>query len=133
MQDIIEPIIHKAAVSNLEISFRKSGLSIGDVAELHLCDDGRIAVYAHISRRRFLFRRLSLTRIGHLVAQAGPLLIPALRRGDHLRVRVVGLTPEHLSPDGTPEMFISVWGTTRHFHTRPAPAPAPTPLSSPAV
>lgn len=115
MQDIIEPIIHKAAVTSLEIKLKDTGLSIGDTAELHLNDDGRIAVYAIVSRRGFLIRRRRLTRLGFLGPQAAPLLLPALRKGDYLRVRVVGLTPEHLAADGRAEMSISVWGNISHL------------------
>ncbi|MGB3279436.1 MAG: hypothetical protein WBA92_09620 [Pseudorhodobacter sp.] len=119
MQDIIEPIIHKAAVIDLKIALKNTGLSIGDTAELHLTDEGKIAVYAHIRKRSFLFHRRKLALIGHLGAKATPLLTPALRRGDYLRVRVVGLTPEHLASDGKAEMHVSVWGTARHFFTPP--------------
>jgi hypothetical protein len=124
MQDIIEPIIHKAAVIELEISFKDTGLSIGDAAELHLNEEGRIAVYAVVSRRNFLIRRRRLTRIGYLGPQALPLLLPTLRKGDYLRVRVVGLTPEHLAPDGRAEMSISGWGNISHLlnkTTKPQP------------
>jgi hypothetical protein len=38
-----------------------------------------------------------------------------LGRNDHLRVRIVGLTPEHLATDGKAEMYVSVWGATRHL------------------
>ncbi len=121
MQEIIEPIIHKAAVTELKLMLKTTGLSIGDSAQLHLEDDTRIAVYAHIHKRRFLIRRRVLARFGYLGAHATPLLAPALRRGDHMRVRVVDLTPEHLAPNGKAEMYISVWGTARHFLARPAP------------
>lgn len=121
MQYIIEPIIHKAAVIDMKIALRNTGLSIGDPAELHLTDQGQIAVHAYIHKRSFLFSRRKLTYIGHLGAKAMPLLAPALRRGNYLRVRVVGLTPEHLATDGKAEMHISVWGTTRHLFTSVAP------------
>lgn len=120
VQELIEPIIHKATVTDLTRPLKNSGLSIGDTAELHLGEDGRIAVYVQITKRSFLIRRRVHALIGYLGAQANTLLTPALRRGDHLRVRVVGLTPEHLATSGNPEMFVSVWGTTRHFHARPA-------------
>jgi hypothetical protein len=130
LQEIIEPIIHKAAVIDLQIPLKPTGLSIGDAAELHLGDDGRISVYTHISKRSFLFRRRVLAHVGFLGPQAGPLLSAALRRGDHLRVRIVGLTPEHLAPNGKSEMHISVWGTTRHFYARTEPKPALQPTTS---
>lgn len=116
MQGIIEPIIHKAAVTNLQRPLRNAGLSLGDACELHLDADGRIAVYVHILRRSFLFRRRRLALIGYLAARTTPLIGPALQRGDPLRVRLVGLTPEHLASSGTPEMHISVWGNTHHFY-----------------
>lgn len=119
MQGIIEPIIHKAAVKDLTYPLRNTGLSIGDACELHLGDDGRIAVYVYLLKRRFLIRRRVQALIGYLGTQANPLLVPALRRGDALRVRLVGLTPEHLATSGKAEMHISVWGNTqRFFHVR---------------
>jgi len=114
MQDIIEAIINKAAVCDLQTAIRNTGLCIGDAAELHLCDDGRVAVWATIRKSRFLIRRRVLAHLGNLGPQACQILTPALRRGDHLRVRVVGLTPEHLAPDGRAEMHVSVWGNLRH-------------------
>jgi hypothetical protein len=118
VHDIIEPLLHKAAVRDLLRPIRNSGLSIGDTAQLHLTEDGRIAVWATLRYTRFFLPRRSLLPLGHLGADAGQILTPALRRGDHLRVRVVGLTPEHLSPDGQAEMHISVWGNARYL---PAP------------
>lgn len=116
VQGIIEPILHKATVIELKHPLRKAGLSIGDAGEVRLGDDGRIAVYAHILRRRFLVRRRVLALIGYLGVQANPLIGPALRRGDPLRVRLVGLTPEHLASSGRPELHISVWGSTQPLY-----------------
>ncbi|MDN5785959.1 hypothetical protein [Pseudorhodobacter sp.] len=110
MHEIIEPLIHKASVSGLCVQIRKTGLSIGDVAELGLADDGRIAVYARIVKRGFLLRRPVRALVGYLGHQASQILTPALRRGAPLRVRVVSLTPEHLAPGGKAEMSVSVWG-----------------------
>lgn len=116
VRGIIEPIIHKTAVIELQYPLRKAGLSIGDAGELRLGDDGRIAVYAHILKRRFLIRRRMLALIGYLGAQANPLIGPSLRRGDALRVRLVGLTPEHLASSGRPELHISVWGSVQPLY-----------------
>ncbi len=118
VQDIIEPILHKAAVCDLTRPIRQSGLSIGDAAQLHLTEDGHVTVWATIRHRRFFLPRRTLLALGQLGAQAAQILTPALRRGDHLRVRVVGLTPEHLAPNGQAEMHISVWGNARYL---PAP------------
>lgn len=123
MQDNIEAIIHKAAVCDLQTTIRTTGLSIGDVAELHLGDDGTVAVWGVISKTRFLIRRKVLAHIGNLGPQASKILTPALRRGEHLRVRVVGLTPEHLATDGKAEMSVSVWGNARNLQrSRHSPA-----------
>jgi hypothetical protein len=127
MQDIIEPIIHKAAVCDLTMTLRTSGLSINDPAELRLSDDDRVAVYARTLKRSFFIRRSVLRHLGYLGASATVLLTPILRRGDHLRVRIVGLTPEHLASDGQAEMHVSVWGTARHFYASKPPAPAAKP------
>jgi hypothetical protein len=115
MQDIIEPIIHKAAVQDLTLRLRTTGLSIGDTAELRMDADNRIAVFAPVIRRRFFIRRAVLRHVGYLGPSATALLAPMLGRNDHLRVRIVGLTPEHLATDGKAEMYVSVWGATRHL------------------
>ncbi|QCO56322.1 hypothetical protein EOK75_11625 [Pseudorhodobacter turbinis] len=127
MQDLLEPIIHKTKVFDLQMPLKHSGLSIGDAAELRLDKDGVITVWCRVSKRSFLIRRKVMAHLGNLRATADQILSPALQRGDHLRVRVVGLTPEHLATDGKAEMYISVWGTARNFQQiKPAPAkPAP--------
>lgn len=116
VQGIIEPLLHKTAVIELQHPLRRAGLSIGDAGELRLGDDGRIAVYAPILKRRFLIRRRILALIGYLGPTANPLIVPALRRGAPLRVRVVGLTPEHLASNGRADLHISVWGSTQPLY-----------------
>ncbi|WP_050528102.1 hypothetical protein [Pseudorhodobacter aquimaris] len=123
MQDLLEPIIHKTKVFDLQMPIKHSGLSIGDTAELRLDKNGVITVWCVVTKKRLLIRRKVMAHLGNLRATADQILSPALRRGDHLRVRVVGLTPEHLAPDGKAEMYISVWGTARNFQpAKPAPA-----------
>lgn len=130
MQDIIEPIIHKAAVRDLTLRLKTTGLSIGDTAELRMDADNRITVFAPILRRRFFIRRAVLRHVGYLGPNATALLTPMLQRDDHLRVRIVGLTPEHLASDGKAEMYVSVWGTTRHFTQSKSVQTATTPGES---
>lgn len=130
MQDIIEPIIHKAAVQDLTLKLKTTGLSIGDTAELRMDADNRIAVFAPILRRQFFIRRAVLRHVGYLGPNATALLTPMLQRNDHLRVRIVGLTPEHLASDGKAEMYVSVWGTTRHFSQGKPTGPATIPDQS---
>ena len=104
MSDSLQPLIHKAPVHGLLVHVGRCGLCIGDPATLHLLEDGQIGIFAQV-RRRVLGRRLS--QLGHLGPAGTTLLRPAVQRGQHLRVRIVGLTPEHLA---APEVHISVWG-----------------------
>ncbi|MEF3046085.1 hypothetical protein [Pseudotabrizicola sp. L79] len=129
MQDLLQPLIHKAAVHDIAVHVARTGLSIGDEAELHLLPDGRVGVFALLHRRLFglIPRRVSLL-LGNLGPQARELLERAVESDDPLRVRIVGLTPEHLvSEGGQPEIHISVWGNPRHITPlRPLPqAPPP--------
>ena len=119
MLDLIQPIIHKAPVMGLAMAINKTGLSIGDKADLRLLADGRIGIFALVRHRLFFVPRLSLRQIGHLGPQATALIGPVVERGDYLRVRIVGITPEHLAADGKPEVFLSIWG---HLHYVPQSA-----------
>lgn len=111
MQDNLQPLIHKAAVTGLRINVTRTGLCINDPAELHLLPDGQIGIYA-LARKRFLglLRSKSLLHLGNLGPAASALILPALQDARHLRVRIVGLTPEHLAPETGAEVWISVWG-----------------------
>ena len=110
MQDFLQPILHKAPVYGLRRGINRTGLSIGDAAELFETEDGRIGVSAPI-RRRFLFlTRREQGTIGCLGPAAAALVAPLLARRGSLRVRIVGITPEHLAPDGKADLHVSVWG-----------------------
>ncbi len=117
MHDLLQPLIHKAAVHNISVNVARTGLSIGDTAELIPLADGRIGVFARPFRRLFglIPRRVRLL-VGTLGPSATSLIAPAVERGESLRIRIVGLTPEHLAaaPNG-PEIHISVWGDPRHL------------------
>ncbi len=117
MQEMLQPLIHKAAVHSISIHVARAGISIGDAAELLSLPDGRIGVFTRL-RRRFLgvFPRQVNVMIGALGPHAATLISPAVERGEQLRVRIVGLTPEHLAvpPQGA-EVHISVWGDPRHI------------------
>jgi hypothetical protein len=117
MHDLLQPLIHKAAVHDIAIHIARTGLSIGDEAELHELPDGRIGVFARVTRRFLgLFPRSIKLPIGVLGPGAGRLIAGAVIQGESLRVRIVGLTPEHLAPEGQgPEIHISVWGDPRHL------------------
>lgn len=116
MQDLMQPLIHKAAVHDIAVNVARTGLSIGDEAALHILPDGRIGVFVRLRRRLFgLIPRQVNVLAGTLGAQATALLTPAVERHEMLRVRVVGLTPEHLAQERGPEIHVSVWGDPRHL------------------
>ena len=125
MQDILQVLIHKAPVQELQLHIGKSGLCIGDAAELHLQADGKIGIFAQAKRPLLgLLPRRSLRHLGYLGPAATAVMTEPLQHSDHLRVRIVGLTPEHLSPNGVAEVYISVWSNThRMLNVRAAVPP----------
>lgn len=112
MQEMMQPLIHKAPLQELRVHIGKSGLCIGDQAELFLHDDGQIGVVAILRRNWFgLFTQNKRAKLGTL----GPAAVKAIARNlaneGRLRVRIVGLTPEHLTEAGVAEVYVSVWGS----------------------
>lgn len=116
MQDNLQPIIHKAAVTQLRLRLAQSGLSIGDKVEMRPLQAGGIGVFATLRRRwlGLIPRRVDML-LGELAESAGDVVAPALEHGEALRVRIVDLTPEHLAPDSTPELHVSIWGDPAHM------------------
>ena len=116
MHDLLQPLIHKAAVRDIAVHVARTGLSIGAEAALHILPDGRVGVFARLTRRFLgLIPRQVTVQIGVLGPHACALIAPAVERHELLRVRIVGLTPEHLTAPGMgPEVFVSVWGDPRH-------------------
>ncbi|MFV0493303.1 MAG: hypothetical protein ACK5M4_15940 [Pseudorhodobacter sp.] len=110
MQDPIQPLIHQAPLCRLREAINRTGLSIGDQVELRLAEDGSVWVEAPLRERYWFFPRTRMQIIGMLDPHAADIVKPALRRKDHLRVRIVDILPEHLAPDGQAEVYISVWG-----------------------
>jgi hypothetical protein len=110
MQDILQPILHSTKVEALCRGINRTGLSIGDPAELIPTAEGGVEVAARINRRFLLIKRRQLCVIGRLGVSASRLVAPLLGRPEALRVRIVGITPEHLAPDGRAEMQVSIWG-----------------------
>ncbi|MGV8951686.1 MAG: hypothetical protein ACOH2M_11330 [Cypionkella sp.] len=125
MQEMLHPLITKAQVVGLRVHVGKAGLCIGDTAYLQVLEDGQIGLFAQ-GKQRFLglFPRRRRLHLGQLGPIASEILAEPLRRDMHLRVRIVGLTPEHLSPSRQPEVFVSVWGTIDRL-TGVTPAAAP--------
>lgn len=120
MHEILQPLLPKAPVLGLPPRIARTGLGIGDIAALHLLPDGLIGITLPL-RQHFLglIPHRTLRYLGHLDEAATALLTPSLLHGDHLRVRIVDVTAEHLSPTGLPEVHVSVWGTPRPKPTAP--------------
>lgn len=109
------PLLAKVPVHDLQIHVGRSGLSLGDTVALSLDAHGRVIVTAMVRQRVLgVFGRTRLRSLGHLGPVIDQLLMPLIATGQELRVRVVGITPEHLSTDGGPEVFVSVWGAPEH-------------------
>jgi hypothetical protein len=125
MQDVMLPLIRKAELVRLQVNVARADLSIGDVAELYLIEPDQIGVFARV-RSRWLGLIPYRTRrlLGLLGPAASALILPSLLHGDHLRVRIVGLTPEHLAAAGAAEVHVSIWGDpARILAEKPATAP----------
>lgn len=122
MRDTKQPLIHKAPVHGLRVHVGRAGLSIGDGADLARLPEGGIGIFATV-RHPFLglipIRRRAC--IGHLGPVAEALVAPSVDEGDPLRVRIVGVNPEHLAREAPPEVHISVWGDPRHLTPPPPP------------
>lgn len=114
MQHLYQPIIHKASLMGLAVHVGHSGLCLNDNAELRAVGEGRIGVFALQPRRWLgLIPRIKRLYLGHLGPQAALLVAPRLERDEQLRVRIVGLTPEHLAQGTGPEIHVSVWSNGR--------------------
>ena len=111
MHETLRPLIHKAQVLGLQIHVGRAGLCLGDAARAVPLDDGTIGVMARVrSPRLVLIPRQKDRVLGRLGPAASRILAPELAQGRPLRLRIVGLTPEHLAgPEGA-EVHISAWG-----------------------
>ena len=123
MIETLHPILPKTPVLGLRFHVGRSGLCIGDPARLHLTDTGEVTLHAEIRRRYLgLFPFREDAPLGHLGPVIAKILAPAIRSGAPMRVRIVGLTPEHLCGPQGPEVYVSVWAdplTIRPLPPRP--------------
>lgn len=119
MQHVIQPILNKAKVHGLAVHVARSGLCLNDPAELHITEEGRLEIHALIKRPFLgLIPRSSKLALGHLGPRATAVLVPHLEAETPLRLRIVGLTPEHIA---APEVFVSVWGALSPRYSGPPP------------
>ena len=125
MYDLMEPLIHKATLRDISVNITRAGLSINDPAMLQARPDGQLAVLMQVSRRFLgLFPHKKVVTVGLLAPHIAEMLGEAVQRGEATRVRIVGLTPEHLTlPGQGPEIHISIWGDPRRIRLYSAPAP----------
>jgi len=110
MPQTLLPLIHKAKLQGLTVHVARSGLSLGDEAQVQSLADGTVGVMARVRARLLgLWPVHRMRVIGHFGPKASALLLPELDKGEALRVRVVGVTPEFLAgPEGA-EVHVSVW------------------------
>ena len=122
MNEPLQVILAKTSLTSLQLHIGKSGLSIDDPADLRLMEDGQIGVLATLTRYRFgIFPYKANALVGLIPPQDRDYLLPHMANIDSMRVRIVTLTPEHLSVDHRPELAISVWGIMRFVRAPTAP------------
>jgi hypothetical protein len=125
MQEIFQPLLHKSRLVGLAVHVQRSGLCLGDTAELGWLADRGIGVFALPRARRFgIFARKRPVLLGQLDAEGAAIVAPALLAEEPLRVRIVGLNPEHLAGEAPPEIHVSIWGDARRVQ-RITPANGP--------
>lgn len=110
MTESLQPILAKTPVLGLQLHIGRSGICIGDAVNLWLTETGDVLLIARIKRRRFgFFSHRKNAVLGHLGPAISRYLAPGLQQGASFRVRIVGLTPEHLCGPAGPEVFVSIW------------------------
>ena len=110
MIETLHPILPKTPVLGLSCHIGRSGLCIGDSARLELSDSGEVMLWVGVRRRRLgLFPYSRDAALGHLGPVVARILGRALQDGAPFRVRIVGLTPEHLAGAHGPEVYVSIW------------------------
>ncbi|OSQ44328.1 hypothetical protein [Marivita geojedonensis] len=107
----MQPLIHKASLTELFVDPHRLGLMPGDIAHLKAEDDGSVTVYHEkCSGLPFGFGKPGLRRIGKLGPKATALILPALASCAQLRVRIADVEFAHINPTGSCSVSISVWG-----------------------
>jgi len=123
----MQVILHKTAVERLEVSLRATGISLGDSLRLEEDESGGICVL--FCRRGswlgLIGRQGRWLRLGSLCEEASSLIAPALRDGIGFRVRVVEISPAHLSATDRDALHLSVWGDRVRLARAQARAIAP--------
>lgn len=114
MRDALQTILPMTRLDELRVHVARTGLSIGDTAQAALMTDGRIGIFARVQRYRLGVIPHRPTRLlGLLSPAAAGLIAPALAAGEPFRIRIVGLTPEHIGPEA--QIHVSVWGDPKRL------------------
>ena len=114
MHDPMQPILPMTRLVGLQVHVARTGLSIGDTATAALLPEGMVGIFAAVQRYRLgLIPYRPLRLLGLLAPAAAGLIAPALVAGETFRIRIVGLTPEHLAPE--PEVHVSIWGDPKRL------------------
>ena len=125
MIESLHPVLPKTPILGLRVHVGRSGICIGDPATLLLTETGEVVLLAVVKRRYLgLFPYRQKVRLGQLGPVVSRILTPAIRQGSQMRIRIVGLTPEHLCGVEGPEIFVSVWAdplALRPLPSRPRP------------
>jgi len=118
MYDSQQPILPMTQLIDLHVHVGRTGLSIGDTATAQPMPDGSIGIFAPVQRYRLgMIPYRPIRLLGLLPPEDGGLIAPALTAGEPFRIRIVGLTPEHINPE--PEIHVSVWGDPRRLMIPP--------------
>ena len=85
-------------------------LAPGTEARLVASMAGMVVMVFVVQRFFWIWPRRVWRPLGLLPDEATMALEPALREGYALRLRIVNVTPSHLSRDGSPHVHVSIWG-----------------------
>jgi hypothetical protein len=104
-------VFEKVEVVNLEADLRKIGLSIGDALNLQLDELGSCQAYFTPKQTWLgkIFKNHVDQRLGELSKNDALYLAKQVKDASKARVRVVDVTPKHLSSENKDSVFISVW------------------------
>ncbi len=114
MNDPLQPILSMTRLVDLQLHVARTGLALGDTAVMQATADRWIGIFAAVQRYRLgMIPHRPLRLLGFLAPADAALISPAVAAGEPFRIRIVGLTPEHLAPE--PEIHVSVWGDPKRL------------------
>ncbi len=104
-------LIQKTSLVRLEAKPHSLRVGLGDPVQLVQDEGADIAVLVSVpSWIPFGLGKPWMARLGYLDTPAQRLLMPAVRSGAPLRVRIVEIEVAHLNTHGAERISVSVWG-----------------------